>query len=195
MRDPPVLIYFVRKREADGWNEYTYYYPSPGSLDQFNGDWVGILFHLHIKFVFFSSFIFLFGFCLTKIVPSPPGLGYRGEVVFLFTGLEPVAEDAILQPVLQWGYSSIGGTLPLPLPLPLPPFPLSSSPSPLPLSSPSLSLSSLPPSPPSPSLSPSLPPSPPSPSPPLPLSLSYSYVQEVSNGLSPFGTCTTITKT
>jgi hypothetical protein len=75
-----------------------------------------------VSIFYFSSFNFTFNFIILivinlillytyccKLVPGGPGLGYRGEVLFLFTGLEPAAGDAILQPVLQYGYSAIGG--------------------------------------------------------------------------------------
>lgn len=70
-----------RKREANGWNEYYYFYPGY-ALDQFNGDWT---------------------------VPTTPGLGYRGQLLYFFTALEPASQDLILQPVLWYGVSPAGG--------------------------------------------------------------------------------------
>ena len=41
-------------------------------------------------------------------VPAPPSR-FDGQTIFQFNGMEPATEDAILQPVLQYGYSAAGG--------------------------------------------------------------------------------------
>ncbi|KAJ7167019.1 hypothetical protein C8R46DRAFT_1272211 [Mycena filopes] len=47
-------------------------------------------------------------FATTWEVPPVPATN-NGQTVFLFNGIEPSAEDAILQPVLQYGPSGAGG--------------------------------------------------------------------------------------
>ncbi|KAJ7094122.1 hypothetical protein C8R44DRAFT_890488 [Mycena epipterygia] len=47
-------------------------------------------------------------FNTTWTVPPAPATE-NGQVIFLFNSIEPSAEDAILQPVLQWGRSAAGG--------------------------------------------------------------------------------------
>jgi hypothetical protein len=42
------------------------------------------------------------------VVPPPPATD-NGQLIYLFNGIEPAAENFILQPVLQWGESNAGG--------------------------------------------------------------------------------------
>jgi hypothetical protein len=46
---------------------------------------------------------------MTSIWQVPPNPASNGGLIFLFNGLEPSDKGAIIQPVLQWGTSAIGG--------------------------------------------------------------------------------------
>jgi hypothetical protein len=47
-------------------------------------------------------------FATTWVVPPPPS-SQSGQLIYLFNGISPSTLDWILQPVLQWGSSPIGG--------------------------------------------------------------------------------------
>jgi|GEM_PF-3969139 hypothetical protein len=47
-------------------------------------------------------------FTASWTVPSAPSTNHD-QLIYLFNGIEPTAMDAILQPVLQWGFSPAGG--------------------------------------------------------------------------------------
>lgn len=73
----------ISKREATGWVAYAGWY-NPDSSSPVN---------------YFPT---------TWRVPSNPGTDH-GQVVFLFNSIEPASENAILQPVVQYGPSAAGG--------------------------------------------------------------------------------------
>jgi len=69
------------KREVNGWNVYSRYFMN-AYIDVFNGDWV---------------------------VPNNPAGGYKGQLLYYFTGLEDASCNCILQPVVWYGVSPAGG--------------------------------------------------------------------------------------
>ena len=62
--------------------------------------------------ILFLMFLLLSCLSLTSfIVPNTPSVGYTQQLLYFFTGLEPVSQDVILQPVVWYGVSPKGGML------------------------------------------------------------------------------------